>query len=463
MKNIHIIILSILLSFTTNTFAQIIKADEYIAGTKLTYYIDACDTDLPEADGKISFCDAVGNLGIVEKSFGLNSQTVYKAIPNYFNDDEIFLTDNGISVLKVDGTWFNIPKKAIPSGTWFNDAIVTETGKLLFGYTNEFVLVDNLQYLDLNTLTFESFDIDNNNAKSFIYDNTTNTTYIFARANNSVKLYSINEDNINDVGTIGSLSNYYENVKISAIHNGFIYTPSSVGLQLFKIDINNPSNVTIYDDNDFPINGVIRDLDFDNNGNLWISVIDFSSGSGLVKLDINTELFDYYTTDNTSYGNTNMSSLATSSNGDIWILANNSNFYGIVKFEPDETDPWTFFTYDDFESLGFPIIDGSIETVDRINNKIYITFDDSNYQILKNDNNDWSGISSKTPENFNFTSSGRKTLLNAKENGIWSLNSSSNNSTYGDLYKIEDDEIKLVGDFESIDYMINHYIILKMH
>ena len=75
--------------------AQVEKIENYTTGTKITFYPNACGTEIPEAENKISFCDGANNLGVVEQSYGLNSDSVIKIAQNYFNNDEVFITSKG--------------------------------------------------------------------------------------------------------------------------------------------------------------------------------------------------------------------------------------------------------------------------------------------------------------------------------------------------------------------------------
>ncbi len=71
--------------------AQIQKAEVYSTGTKITYYPNECGNDIPEAENKLTFCDANNTLGVIEKSYGLNDHSIKNIVPNYFNDDVVFV------------------------------------------------------------------------------------------------------------------------------------------------------------------------------------------------------------------------------------------------------------------------------------------------------------------------------------------------------------------------------------
>ncbi len=94
--------------------AQITKAEAFITGTKLSFYPNQCGNTIPEAAGKLAFCDRANNLGLVDRSYGLNDRRVNSMLPNYFNEDEFYVTGKGLSIRNTDGAWENIPNIAVP-------------------------------------------------------------------------------------------------------------------------------------------------------------------------------------------------------------------------------------------------------------------------------------------------------------------------------------------------------------
>ena len=73
-------------------------------------------------------------------------------VSNYFNNDEVFITEAGISIRKTDGTWENIPNFVAPRGSLTGNsanirkAIMNNEGKLFFNHGNNW----GLHYLDVN-------------------------------------------------------------------------------------------------------------------------------------------------------------------------------------------------------------------------------------------------------------------------------------------------------------------------
>ena len=57
-------LLFIALCATFLTQAQITKMETFLTGTKVSFYLNECSNTIPEAQGKLSFCDRANNLGV---------------------------------------------------------------------------------------------------------------------------------------------------------------------------------------------------------------------------------------------------------------------------------------------------------------------------------------------------------------------------------------------------------------
>lgn len=452
MKNLSNITLLLIFLISSNSFSQIVKADNYRIGTKITYYTSACGTTIPEANDKISFCDEAGNLGVVEESYGLNDNEVKKIVPNYFNNDEVFITGEGYSIHKEDGSWLNIPDLAIPTTNLSStiaseEAIVTATGKLLFGDSNG--STSDLIYLDLSDLSFNSFDIlGDYDARKFTHDPSTGITYVIAKGISDLRLYSIDNDTITSLGIISSLpANAFFNSNSIAFADDFIYF--AVGNILYKIDVTDPANVTLYDDNTLPSGETIRDIETGINNEIWLSfAASFSgnNGNGLGRFDLNTETFEFYTLDNFGNGNFPMGDLTVAPNGNLWIYLDvpSYNNNGFAVFEPGESDPWTYISYSDFEDFGFPITSAPT-SIDIFNQGVYFTFassaDQQTFEVVKLKDGTWFGLTDDTPQNISLYNSDLfgvpHYLVPAKDSGMWSYNEDKNI-----LLKFDGDNIK---------------------
>ena len=88
------------------------RLTSYDDGTVTDVYVGACDTGVPGTEGLVTFCDAADNLHVVRESRGLSGRAVEEIIPNYFDDDLILVTREGLSTRRADGSWDNLPTVA---------------------------------------------------------------------------------------------------------------------------------------------------------------------------------------------------------------------------------------------------------------------------------------------------------------------------------------------------------------
>lgn len=454
MKKIYLIFSFCLLSGLA-IHAQIEKIENYTVGTKITFYPNSCSIEIPEAEGKISFCDDANNLGVVERSYGLNSDIITKLASNYFNNDEVFITSNGYSIHKADDTWLNIPRFSIPGENLsFNiiseDGIVTPDGKLLFATSNG--NLTGLTYLDLNTLSFGVIDYGFSEipqAGKFAYDSNTGITYILAEVSNQVNLYSLENDTLFNLGVISGLSTNIGFWNTTAVVDGFLYVGGEV---LYKIDLSGNDSTVIYDSNSLPA-GDISKLAPDNLGNLWIA---FNSiGGGLAKFNPATEEFDFFQLENPGNENYSFRDVTVAPNGLIWSLA--SLYDGIVILDSNAIEPeWTFLPTEDIEDLGFSLAI-SLKAIDTYNGSIYFVAGGVNgsstvkpFEVLKLTDGVWRGFNDEAPGNISakmaFINSSFSDNLRASaagnESGVWWLNRTDDILTY-----LSDDDIFGVTEF----------------
>jgi len=445
---ISYIITLICLMISVCGYCQIEKVETFIPGTKITYYTNACGTTIPEADNKLTFCDEANNLGVVEASFGLNADAVEKTIPNYYNNDEVYLTDEGFSIHKEDGSWFNIPKFAIPTSNLSftissEDAIITPDGKLLFGDSNG--ATSNLIYFDFNTLEFDFFNISNDyDARKFVHDSSSNITYVIAKSFSDMRLFSVDGDNFTDEGAISNLPTSDFSWNYVSLSDGFIYAGGND--TLYKIEISNANNVSIYNQNSLPYAG-ITGIDTDESDNVWISFNDFFVNDGAIaKLDTDTDIFETYTLSHSSGTNYRFKGIAVSPDGKIWTSSETFTEEIIVSFSPDDGDVWEIFPTQDFTNLGIPI-DNIPNSIHSFNQTTYFTFGQpSDYKILKNNDGIWSGVTDRTPGNISINDVESfgvpHELVPAKDGGIWSYNKDK-----ATLFKLEGNDIKTTNTF----------------
>ena len=458
MKKVYLI-LSIYFFTCATISAQVEKIENYSTGTKITFYPNACGTELPEVQGKISFCDEANNLGVVEQSYGLNSDTVIKIVPNYFNNDEVFITSNGYSIHKSDGTWQNIPALSIPGENLSfhiisEDAIVTADGKLLFATSNG--NLSGLTYLDLNTLMFDTIDYGSNDlpqAGKFAYDSNTGITYILAELSNQVNLYSLENNNILNLGVVSGLSTNSAYWNTAAIVNGFLYVGGEV---LYKIDLNGNNLTVIYDNSSLPASNISK-ITADDSGNLWMA---FSAvGGGLSRFNTSTEAFDFFELENQGNGNYSFQDVTVAPDGLIWALAN--SYDGIITLDPNDTEPlWTFIPTEDIEGLGFPLVQ-SPKSVDAFNGSLYFasggvigSSTEKPFEFLKLTGDVWRGYNDEAPGNISAKmaltngsyTENMKASVAGKNGGVWWLNQTDDILTF-----LSDDDSFGITEFSGSD------------
>ena len=424
--------ISICVCFLLHTIeAQVQKVETYLVGTKVTYYPNQCGNAIPEAEGKISFCDSQNNLGVVEASYGLNYRAIRKMVPNYYNNDEVFVTQGGISIKKTDNTWQNIPHFVAPRTTSnsadMRRAIINNTGKMFFFHGFSF----GLNYLDLTTNTFNSLSYAtatggsvNNYTNSFAYDSTTNTTYIVATSGGSYKIYKYENETLSFLGNLPSAVTGENSESKLVFANDALYFGTTTGL--FKLNKNSIALEASYltDSSQYMID--VKDLADDGNGNLWLA--NRNSNDGVIyKFNMVTEAITSYQLAKTATANYTFNNLDIDTNGKVWATANNLS--GFVELEPDETNPiWTIRTLDDMTTLGFKMTYSPLE-VYKHNNKIYImttsntsSSADVNYEAFVNDNGVWSGITDDEPNNLSDKMLNRYYFAYPDAEGVWFYN-----------------------------------------
>ena len=226
----------LLLTFATGMQGQIEKIETFTPGTKITFYPDSCGEDLPEAAGKISFCDDAGNLGVVERSYGLNSIAIIKTIPNHYNNDEVFLTRAGFSIRKEDGSWQNIPIIAFPRRSLTtavahpSNAVVDANGNLYFQNS----AANGVHGINLSSLKFFSSQLGPGfiYARNFAFDSASNTTYIIAdnSSERQTEIYKAVNGVYNFVKVLGSIPGNALYQSSAVVQNGKLYIGGSMGL-----------------------------------------------------------------------------------------------------------------------------------------------------------------------------------------------------------------------------------------
>ena len=455
--------------------AQITTAEVFATGTKIAFYPNQCGNTIPEAAGKLTFCDKIENLGIVERSYGLNYRGVDHMLSNHFNEDEVYITRKGLSIRNTNGSWENIPEIAIPTyndqGDWTNIAevqngLVLPDGKMIIQSTTNIGPIVHVYDRVLKTFTPVVFP-SNRFPEQFAYDEVRNLTWILARAGGGTGaryLYSYDGATLNEVSVLPELISSILNMNTATViyKDDYLYLGTNNGL--FKMDITDyiMSNIVTTHYNTtttstLPFDRVL-DLHFDSSGNLWLAQSHSNSDGGIVKFNLTTETYDLYQLElNTSGVNYAFQNIALDENDIIWTNA--SNYSGIMELTFTGNSPnWNLLSHTDIESFGVPMTYNPNNIYFR-NSKVYFTtFDGSsgsnnNFEVVINDNNAWSGRNDNEQGNLSQRMNARFTGNMPDANGgVWWFNA------YDDIvvYRDADDNhesilIENLGNASAID------------
>ncbi|MBC3846028.1 T9SS type A sorting domain-containing protein [Winogradskyella echinorum] len=427
------------LFYSFKTIAQITKTEAFTVGTKITFYPNQCGNSIPEATDKLTFCDNSDNLGVVERSYGLNDRGVRHMLPNYYNNDEYYVTREGLSIRNVDGTWENIPNIAIPTyntqGDWTNTAtirngLVLPDGKVIIQASNAnygFNIYDRVQ----KTLSPVNFP-NNRYPYLFAYDATRGVTWIIAYGGgaNGRYLFSYDGASLTPVIELTTAGNVSASVDTSTLiyNDDHLYIASINGL--FKINVTNFAT-TPYNSSTTPSLPFdrVNDLQFDTNGYLWLAISNGSSDGGIVKFDVAAETYDMYqlVSETNAAVNYAFQNVAISDNDEIWVNA--SNYSGLMELSfTGNTPNWDLLPLSEISTLNFPMTYNPSEIYFR-NNQFYFTSIDfssgstSNYEVLINANDIWSGRNDNEDGNLSNRMNRRFTYNMPDNNGgVWWFN-----------------------------------------
>ncbi|MGB5943036.1 MAG: T9SS type A sorting domain-containing protein [Leeuwenhoekiella sp.] len=417
--------------------AQVEKIETFTTGTKITFYPDSCGEDLPEADGKISFCDRAGNLGVVERSYGLNYRGITKAIPNYYNNDEVFLTRAGFSIRKENGTWLNIPQFAFPRRNLTTvvsppvNAVVDSNGILYFHNGSN----EGVQGINLSTLKFFSNPLGSDfiYARNFAFDTTSGITYILALNNSKseVWLYTAQNGAFNFVKSLGSIPTNALSQSSALVQNGKLYVGGSMGL--YELDLSNMTN-KLYNTSNGLLKDYIIDMEAAPDGKVWLAARSSPSVGGIVSFEPGTSTFKEYVRPIDPYEAIIINDIGIEDNNTIW--ATSGRYNGLMRMTVN-SDSATFedFPLSFFDELNLPVTYRP-DDIAMHNGKMYFsTIDGSsglnrNFEGLIYDNGNWTGINDDVPGNVSSSLSRRFTNSYPGKNGTWWGNSYDDVLTY---------------------------------
>ncbi len=440
------ILLSIFLALVLNLQAQIQKAETYIIGTKVDYYLNQCANIPPEAAGKFTFCDTNNNLGVVAESYGLNGVSIWQMAPNYHNNDEVYVTKEGLSIKHDNGSWENIPDYAVQpvssNPVSFLSSLVLPGGKTLIQISN-----NNWSFEVYNQVqkTMENIEIPTHkNILKFLFDTDNNYAIIFTGNSTNYDIYSYDGSQLNllaaniNQANNGIPGNLISNNRPAVYNNHKIYAASNWGLYI--IDISDMSNITTthYDTTTTPALPYdnVRDLDFDNQGNLWM--ITYLNSEGAVsKWDFTTNsLTNYQETVPAGSGNLVFNDLAVKDAQNIWLIPGNYN--GLVNLDASSGTPvWNFVAHTDIENAGF-YYNLAPKAVQYFNNRFYFTFfngssSEVNSEVLIYANGTWSDRNDNAPGNISWYMVNRFNFIQPDDiGGVWWFNESDDMVLYKD-------------------------------
>ncbi|TVQ83365.1 MAG: T9SS C-terminal target domain-containing protein [Bacteroidetes bacterium] len=430
MKTIIFFIFILGLSFFSQ--AQVKKIETWQVGTKVVFYADSCTADMPEAEGKISFCDNAGNLGIVEKSYGLNARGVQSMVYNFYNDDEAFKTSSGVSIRKTDGTWDNFPAFTAPrstltsNGASVSEAIIAPSGHLLFTHGNMW----GLHRLNLETKNFSVLDISYPNSSgnlletysvAFTFNEQNGITYIIGRRGTSWHLFAY--DTNGQVFHLGNLPSFTGNVASYSnfqVRDGYAYMGSGSGM--YRYNISTGSWTLFNSSNILPFNRVSR-MQFDSEGYLWIANNSNNDGA-ICRIDLDDMSVDafYFATSNPNI-NYRFNDIAIDNDHNIFALAANGDGFFQLNIENDSL-VGELFHRQFFANLGFPMTYNP-NGISWYKDKIYFTTVDfstsvsTNYEVIILDGESWSGINDDEPGNISSYHARRYHRSYPVEGGMW--------------------------------------------
>jgi uncharacterized repeat protein (TIGR01451 family) len=402
--------------------AQITKVETYQIGTQIDYYIGECGGDIPESQGKLSFCDRAGNLAVVEESLGLSDRGTLALLPNYYNDSEVYVTRNGISIYHQDGSWENIPNVAFQNPeltSWNNTGSVTggvlkPDGKLqLFVNAAGFyihtydVLTKELSLSVSTASTGNGFPA----IRNITYDDQTDKTYVVMISSGNRSLYEYVNNSFVLLSDSSELLEIFQNptTTTTIVKDGLLYAGSLNGF--FVIDLDSPGMITKYDateTNTLPFDKV-NDFEIADDGMIWLAqqASDNNAG-GVTKFDIVNGTYESYTRENPGNAVVDLlpQSIALNPNGLVHITV--SNYGGIADLDfTDGTPNWVFTEDPDFEALGVPItyFPSDVYVVNGVT--YYVTNDFSsgntdNYEVVIRNGDMWTGRNDDDPSNISF-------------------------------------------------------------
>ncbi len=442
-----LVLLYFTLALCLQSFGQIEKVETFKIGTKIDFYIGQCGNNIPEAQGKLTFCDRAGNLGVVKESLGLNDRGTLAMIPNFYDDTEVYLTRNGISMYKSDGSWENIPNLAFsnPLLESYNNTgtvqggVLLPDGKLMMhvNQVGQFIHIYDMVTKELTLSPITQTIAPNFPAvRNITYDPVTGEVYGFMVSGSNRYLYkyaggsfTLLSDSLSLIEVFTSL-----NVTTTLIKEGIFYVGGPNGL--FTIDLDNPSTITKYDHTEtdlLPFNRV-NDFEIADDGMIWLAQqATNNNAGGITKFDIINETYELYTQENPGSSTVDIlpQRIALNPNGLVHLSISNYGAVADLDFTGG-TPTWSFITNADFTPLGVPITYTPNE-VYVIDGKVFYTTNDfstgttNNFEVVIRDGDIWTGRNDNAPSNLSYRMLRRfSDAQPTDDGGSWWLNQFDN-------------------------------------
>lgn len=465
-----ILIIFLLLIF--NLKGQIHTIKDFDTGTLINYYIGECGNTIPQSSGKISFCDPGGNLGVVESSLGLNSNYIHQMGDNFYNNDRLFITKEGISIQKEDGSWDNVPNRSAPVNfgppgeldVLIRDATYLPDGRIVFFGTN---IGPQIDIYNPTTKELSAIPVDSNSIGEYPiaieYDFDNDLLWILTHYTNP-KLYRMENDSISFEKDLdfSQFSNNYEKNSIS-YYDDNLYLIQNNGL--VKIELGNGYQETFYDNS---ITGLlpfddIYDMEFDSEGKLWLAQFQTSpANGGLTCFDPLSETYELYQLqDDTGPFNVRFRSIGIDADGHVWSTTN--DYSGNHKLSINGSDTiWEHYSINSYDTLGLSYIynvnfihtqNGDTFFCTRSNGSNSLQ---TEHEALIWDGTNWSGINDNDEGNIShrMTHLTHEKLFSDTAGGIWWT--SGSNSDY--FFYLNNENNLEFYHHDSISYTTAHSI-----
>ncbi|MDY0089387.1 MAG: T9SS type A sorting domain-containing protein [Flavobacteriaceae bacterium] len=402
------------------------EVEIYQTGTKLVYYLGQCGEEIAGTEGKLTFCDKKGSFGVVETSFGLNSNKVTTMADNYYNEDEVYVTTNGMSQRKSDGSWQNFPEFALARDSGNNpttnvtNALLDDQGRLFYNGSNNY----SLNWVDVNTLQRGALDLPGTNyytANKFAYNPDSGLLYfsikrsgqgadalVFKNSNEEIEFIEV------PTGTNRIYKLLYRNNLLYILGNQGLHSYNPGSGQIIEIVAaeamtSNPN--------------YLKDMAFETDQNLWISVIGNSNDRKIVIANVDSNSIEAELVLPPPSGQVNLAPhfMSMDINGQMWVTV--TGISGILSINPSDLEI-TYHSMADLESLGFEL-SYSPDDVHTQNGKTYLfcgtnsTTLNQHSEVLVYDGTNWTDRSDDEPGNISTAFSRRFTQSEASEDGVW--------------------------------------------